>query len=241
MKHTDVEQQITIDGPAASGKSTVAKAVAEKVGAFYVDTGAMYRVLTWYALEQGVVPQTAPAAVARLLADVTLELQHSRSAHGRGVTLILNGTAVSPKALRAPRVTEQVSFTAKIPEVRDWMVRHQRNAHALGWIVMEGRDIGTVVFPHARYKFFLTATPEERARRRLAQADENARGATVESVAADIRERDRIDSTRDVSPLKPAADATIVDTTGLSIAAVVDRIVGSLGDLSLLNRNPLPP
>jgi cytidylate kinase len=152
-----------------------------------------------------------------------LDLDAVTGADGRFV-LRLNGRPIPPEELRAPRVTAGVSYVARVPEVREWMAERQRAMAALGDIVMEGRDIGTVIFPEARFKFFLTASAETRARRRLAQAGESEPGATVESVAREIRERDRIDSTRALAPLRPAEDAVTVDTSDLDIDQVVDRL-----------------
>ena len=214
--------QITIDGPAASGKSTVARRVAERLGGCYVNTGDMYRAVTWLAQQRGLDIEGDPASVVRMLPDIDVSYRLDAG----GVPLLYaNGTPVPQAAIRAPGVASQVSYTARIPEVRQWLVARQRAAAALGLIVMEGRDIGTVVFPAAAHKFFLSASPEVRARRRLAQAGETADGATVESVAADIARRDLIDSTRAVAPLRPAPDAIPIDSSALSIDAVVETLV----------------
>ena len=215
-------EQVVIDGPAASGKSTVARAVAQALGAFYLSTGDIYRALTWQALARGLDPTAQPDAVVAMLAELTLDLK--RGPDGR-MQVWLNGTLVPESALRAPATTAQVSQVARIPAVRAWLVPHQRDCRRVGLLVMEGRDIGTVIFPAARYKFFLTATPEERARRRLAQGGETPDGATVASVAAEIAARDRLDSTRAVAPLRQAPDAVLVDSTGLTVPEVVARIV----------------
>ena len=212
--------QITIDGPAASGKSTVAKHLAKVLDGYYINTGEMYRALTYLALESGIDPATDSEAVAEMLPDCDLVF----ACRDGQVELQLAGETLPRAPLRTPQVAERVSYVARIPAVRQWMVERQRLTRSLGLIIMEGRDIGTVVFPQAKHKFFVTATPEERARRRLGQSGETVDGATLASVAADIAARDKMDSERKISPLKPADDAVLVDTTGLDIDAVVETI-----------------
>jgi cytidylate kinase len=216
--------QIAIDGPAASGKSTAARALAERLGGYYVNTGDMYRTVAWAALQAGIDPDTDPEAVVAKLPEWDLRLQ----AEGGVLQLILNDVPVQQAAIRAPEVAAVVSQVARIPEVRDWMLDRQRDCRHLGIIIMEGRDIGTVVLPDATCKFFITASPEERARRRLQQAGEVAPGATLASVAADIAERDRIDSTRAVAPLKPADDAEIFVTDGMEKEEVADLLIAAI-------------
>jgi len=213
--------QIAIDGPAASGKSTVARLVAARLGGSYINTGDMYRTVTRAALDAGLDPDAQPDAVVALLAGLDLRY---RLVDGVPV-LHLNDQPVAQEGIRAPEVARQVSFVARIPGVRDWLRERQRETRTLGTIVMEGRDIGTVILPDASHKFFITASPEERARRRLAQAGEVADGATLASVAAEIAERDRIDSTRAVAPLRPAADAVHLHTDALTADQVADRII----------------
>lgn len=212
---------VAIDGPAASGKSTVARLVAARLGGIYISTGELYRTLTWLALERGIDPAREPARVAALLSG--LDLAYALDAAGQPV-LHLDGRPVPLPAIRAPAVVAAVSFVARIPEVRAWLLGRQRAAAGLGLLVMEGRDIGTVVFPDTPHKFFITASPEVRARRRLAQAGETPAGATVASVAAEIAERDRLDSTRAVAPLRPAPDAELIDTDPLTAEQVAERI-----------------
>lgn len=211
--------QIAIDGPAASGKSTVAQGVARRLDAVYIDTGAMYRTLTRETMRRR--PQAAPAdAVVDLLDDVDIRY----AARDGDLVLTLDGEPVDARSIRTAEVTARVSEIAAVPDVRRWMVERQRESAELGLVVMEGRDIGTVVFPAARWKFFLTATAHERARRRLAQDDGSVDNATLESVAADIARRDRLDSTRATAPLRPADDAVQIDTTGMGIDEVVTAI-----------------
>jgi len=212
--------QIAIDGPAASGKSTAARGLAAALKGLYVNTGDMYRTLAWAALEAGVDPVTAPEKLVALLPG--WELNYRQQSEGT-LALVFNGKYVAQDDIRAPRVAEVVSYVAKIPEVRAWMTDRQRECARLDVpIVMEGRDIGTVILPNAPFKFFITATPEERARRRFAQSGEVSDGATLAKVAADIAERDRIDSTRPVAPLKPAEDAVTLVTDGMTREQVVE-------------------
>ncbi len=212
--------QVAIDGPAASGKSTVARLLAQRIGGYYINTGDMYRTITWCALERGICPDSDPEAVAAILPELDIQFRIVDGAPA----LFLNGAQAPAAEIRAARVAAQVSQTARIPEVRAWALERQRDCRKLGIVIMEGRDIGTVIFPDARFKFFVTATPMERARRRLAQSGEVADGATLESVARDIAERDRIDSTRAVAPLKPAPDAQMVLTDGISAEEVADKL-----------------
>ena len=213
---------IAIDGPAGSGKSTVAKQVARMLGFHYLDTGAMYRCVAWYALQNGVSPSDAEQ-----LAHIARE-QRIVFSHEPG-NPIATGVAIAgadcTHAIRTPEIDRVVSAVAAVPAVREALVMQQRAIAADDDIAMEGRDIGTVVFPDAEVKVFLTATPEERARRRALQNAEKGYGETDAAVIlADIIARDKADSTRDVAPLKPADDAVELDTTGLSIDEVCERI-----------------
>ncbi len=216
------QQVIAIDGPAASGKSTIAALLAAKLHIPYINTGNMYRAITMYALDSGIDLETeCTNEVFAPLLD-TLKLDYIQTASG-DYKLQVNGILPGSK-LRSPEVAAFVSPVATLSFVRDWLKDLQRDSAKLGLIVMEGRDIGTVIFPDAAFKFFLIATPEERARRRLAQAGETFDGATLESVASDIAKRDHIDSNRAIAPLKPAADAEIVDTTQMTIDEVINYL-----------------
>ena len=217
---------IAIDGPAASGKSTVAARLARRLGIAYVNTGNMFRAVTLAARRVGITKATDCTAEKLIPVLERLELDYERNAEG-DFELRLNGTFPG-EALRSPEVAALVSPVATVGPVREFLKKRQREMAGHGWLVMEGRDIGTVIFPHARYKFFVTASPLERARRRLAQEGENFSGATLEEVAKAIAERDRIDSTREIAPLKPAPGAIVVDTTGLTIEQVVERLAGEL-------------
>jgi len=200
---------IAIDGPAGAGKSTVARAVAERLGFTYLDSGAMYRCVALAALERGADPDDE-AATGALAASLAIELDGERvSLDGRDVRA----------AIRDPRVTEAASRVSVHPAVREAMVAEQRRLIAAGRYVAEGRDIGTVVSPDAPLKVFLSASPEERARRRAAQTGEDPA-----LVLAAQRERDARDEGREHSALRPAADAVELDTTGLTLDEVVGRV-----------------
>lgn len=211
---------VAIDGPAGAGKSTVTRAFAERMGLLYLDTGAMYRAVTWWVQKNGGDPSSAPAVEA-LLEGLEVDLSPLKD----GVqTVRVNGRDITD-AIRDPEVTGSVSLVAAHPCVRALLTRQQQRLGERGGLVAEGRDIGTAVFPDADVKVFLTATPEERARRRA--KDLEARGHAVPDLAeleAQIVERDRLDSTRDVAPLVQADDATELITDGMSIEAVIDAL-----------------
>lgn len=207
---------ITVDGPAAAGKSTVARLLAERLGYRYADTGAMYRALTLKALERGVDPGD-PAALEDLAhaTEITVEA---------GVGTVLDGRVVT-RAIRSPAVSRAVSFVAMVPGVRRWMVRAQRALAAGGGVVMEGRDIGTAVLPGAHHKFFLTASLAERAGRRHRELQAGGYRVELAELEAEMALRDRLDSERAVDPLAPAPDAVVVDTTGKTIGQVVEELL----------------
>jgi cytidylate kinase len=213
---------IAIDGPAGSGKSTVAKRVAERLGFHYLDTGAMYRAVAFVALAECVSTRDE-VAVAKIAKRDPITFRHEQG-ESLPSRVLVGGSDVTA-AIRTPRVDDAVSAVARMPLVREAMVQQQRNIGADTDIVVEGRDIGTVVFPHAEVKVFLTATPEERARRRAAQ--QAASGLLVDpaGVRESILRRDEADSTREVAPLAPAPDAHVVDSTGLTVDQIVGRIV----------------
>jgi cytidylate kinase len=200
---------VAIDGPAGAGKSTVARAVAERIGGVYLDSGAMYRAVALAAMRRGIDPGSA----GELAAIVSIELEPG--------IVILDGEEVTA-LIREPAVTDAASVAAAVPEVREAMVGQQRALLASGgdWVA-EGRDIGTVVWPQAEVKVFLTASPEARAGRRAAEL-----GLPIAQVLAQVQERDARDSTRAHSPLRPADDAVTLDTTGMSLQQVVERVAG---------------
>jgi cytidylate kinase len=211
--------QITIDGPVASGKSTVGKRVAGRLGYRFVDTGMMYRAATCLALERA-VDLTDEAALGELARGMSIQLEADR--------LLVDGQDVTDR-LRSPEVGEAVSLVSRVPAVREAMVAQQRRLARDGGVVMAGRDIGTVVLPGAPLKVYLDASPEERARRRYDELRESGRDATLESVRDELALRDEIDSRRAMSPLRPAEDAIIIDTDGLSLDQVVARILELAG------------
>ena len=209
---------IAIDGPAGAGKSSVARGVAAALGFTYLDSGAMYRCVALAALERGIDLDDADA-VGGLARSPEIGLDGER--------VVLDGRDVDA-AIREPRVTEAASRVSVHQPVREAMVAEQRRLIAAGRYVAEGRDIGTVVSPDSPLKVFLTASPEERARRRAGQTGEDE-----EAVLAAQRERDERDETREHSALRPAADAVEIDTTGLALEEVVARVVGLAGERGL--------
>ncbi len=215
---------VAIDGPAGAGKSTVTRRVAQQLGLLYLDTGAMYRSVAWLALDRGLDPADR-LAMAELAASCTITFGEPTEPGGEQRVWVNDRDAT--RAIRTPDVTAQVSVVAAHPEVRRALVAQQRAIGRRGGLVAEGRDIGTHVFPDAEVKIFLTATPQERARRRL--QDWRDRGQTdlpdLAELEASITERDRLDSTRAVSPLLKAADAWELVTDGLTIEQVVQAIV----------------
>jgi cytidylate kinase len=207
---------VAIDGPAGSGKSTVARRVAERAGLRYLDTGATYRALTLALLRRGIPLEDAEAvADAAKAVDLTLELPPGPAGAAR---VLLAGVEPGP-ALRSPEVNATVSVVAAVPAVREQLVGLQRSLVGVGGIVVEGRDIGTVVWPDADVKVFLTASEHERVRRR--GGDSEGGGETAETLAR----RDAIDSGRAASPTRAAADALVIDSTTRSIDQVVDQLL----------------
>lgn len=209
---------VALDGPAGSGKSTVAKELARRLGWAHLDTGAMYRAVTWQAMQRGIPPGDG-AAVAALAEAAHIELDP-----GTGRVTIDGADVTAP--IRTQAVDAGVSVVAAIAEVRRVMRRHQRAfATRVGRVVAEGRDMGTRVFPDALLKVFLVATVEERVRRRVAELRGKGAGVDPEAVRKALVERDRQDASRDEDPLRPAPDAVEVDTTGRTPAQVVDQIL----------------
>jgi len=217
---------IAIDGPAGAGKSATARELAVRLGLPYLDTGAMYRAVALLARRAGLGPEL-DAEGQRTVVVCAQRLGVSFSGDSRAQRVMLDGEDVT-EALRAPEVSQMASVVSAIPEVRREMVRRQRELAARSGGVVEGRDIGTVVFPDATLKVFLTAEPEVRARRRLDELARRGVVASWEDVLEDQRERDRRDSTRRDSPMRPAEGAAIVDTSRLSLAEVVDAVVALL-------------
>lgn len=219
MKNTYKQyHQVAIDGPAGAGKSTVARKVAEILGFCYLDTGAMYRAIAYKALQQGILLQDEQA-VTELVRNTKICFDHldrqSVCCDGQNVTV----------EIRTDEVSRAVSVVASYPGVRERLVRLQQMEAERGNVVMDGRDIGTYVLPRAKTKIFLTASEEERAKRRYLENLEAGKTTSLQEVAADIGKRDRMDTEREYAPLKPAEDAIMIDTTGLSVEEVVARIV----------------
>lgn len=219
---------IAIDGPAGAGKSTVARGLAARLGYLYIDSGAMYRTIALKAL-QSRIPASEPDQISALARSARIDFQPALSDDGTGdeqeQRVLLDGRDVTEE-IRAPEVSAFASLVSTIPGVRAAMVAQQQTVGAHGGVVMEGRDIGTVVFPNAEVKVFLTASPEERAARR--HRDLQARGdaaATLEQVRAEQDERDKRDSTRSVSPLLPASDAVVIESDDMNPEEVVDCIL----------------
>lgn len=219
---------VAIDGPSGSGKSSVAREVARRCGLTYLDTGAMYRSVALACLERGVDVGDAEA-VAEVARDLTIEFKSEKDAQRVSV----NGADVTDE-IRTPEVERAVSPVSAIPAVRETMVALQRQAGERGDVVAEGRDIGTVVFPRADVKVFLSASPEARARRRAVQRGGGnlATGETVavdaeaeRQILADLMRRDEYDSSREASPLRPAEDATRIDSSELGFEEVVDAVL----------------
>lgn len=215
---------IAIDGPAGSGKSTVAKIIAKKLKLLYIDTGAMYRAVTLGTVEKGIAPSDVPAVIdfARR-ARIDLE-----NAPGESLRVKLNGADVSEE-IRSQKVNSRVSDIAKIKEVRQVMVKEQRRLGENGNVVLEGRDIGTVVFPDADFKFFLDASVDERAKRRYEEIKEKE-NLSFKEVKQNVEARDKIDSSRDVGPLKKAQDAIPIDTTNMTIVEVVETLLKEINE-----------
>ena len=211
MQSQDRHRVVAIDGPAASGKSSVAREIARRLGFAYVNSGAMYRALTWHILEHGIDPSETECVIGSSeSAEITCDLQNNES------RLLIDG--VDPvDHLRDDRVNNGVPLVSRIPGVRQILVEKMREYARACDLVMEGRDIGSVVFPDTPYKFYLDASPEVRAQRRAAQGEQDA-------VAA----RDYADSSRSTSPLVMAEDAYFIDTSNLAIAQVVDEILREL-------------
>ncbi len=212
---------VAIDGPVASGKTTISQLLAAETGHLYLDTGAMYRAVAYLALKNGVDLDNESGLVS-MLAHHTIAIVADPAATA-GYRVVIDGRNTGER-LFDPDVASAVSSVAALPAIRAELVRRQRAIAAQGPVVMAGRDIGTVVLPDARHKFFLTASVDERARRR--QAEFHERGLDVEfaEVRAQIAERDRLDSTRAASPLRPADDAVTIDSTDLQPADVVARM-----------------
>ena len=209
---------IAVDGPAGAGKSTISKLIAKKLNINYIDTGAMYRAVTYKCLSEGVDVKNEEAVI---------EVAKRTDIDFRDNNIYLDSKVVNEE-IRTREVSANVSDVAKIKEVRYLMVDVQREIGTRNDVILDGRDIGSNVFPNADYKFFLVATPEERGRRRYKELCEKGFEGTLEEIIKDIEKRDEIDSNREFAPLKKADDAIEIDTTGLGIDEVVEVVVSKI-------------
>lgn len=212
---------IAIDGPAASGKSTLGERLAERLGYVYFDTGIMYRAVTWEALRNG-IPIEDEEAISDLAKRVRIDLSVPTIRDGRQFTVTLDGCDVTWE-IRRPEVDANVSPVSAYPGVRASMTKQQRRIAEKGHIIMAGRDIGTVVMPDADLKIYLDASLEERARRRQIERSSQGRWSSIETIRDEIERRDKVDSSRRVAPLRPAPDSAYLDNTGLTIEETVER------------------
>ncbi|WP_195571022.1 (d)CMP kinase [Paenibacillus sp. 1001270B_150601_E10] len=217
-QQTNTRFNIAIDGPAGAGKSTVARHVARKLGYVYIDTGAMYRAVALHMIQHG-IQATEPEKAAKAMRDVHIELLPGEDSQ----RVLLNGRDVTQQ-IRTPEISLEASQFAQIEEIREQLVAMQRELAKKKGIVMDGRDIGTTVLPSAELKWFLTASVEERARRRYAELKDKS-DVSLEQLMHEIAERDRQDENRTISPLRQAEDAYLLDTTHMTIEEIVDLMV----------------
>jgi cytidylate kinase len=218
------ESVIAIDGPAGAGKSTLGAALAERLGYTYFDSGVIYRALTWLALERGVSVADA-AALTDLAHQMELAVARpdpAQAQDGRQVTVLVSEQDVT-WAIRSPEVDRNVSAVSTHPGVREALTARLRRLAQEGRMVMVGRDIGTVVLPNAALKIYLTASPEERARRRCLELRSRGLAADYEAILADLRRRDALDGGREAAPMRPAADAVLLDSDHLTVGELVNR------------------
>lgn len=212
---------IAIDGYSSTGKSSISKAIAKRLGIVHMDTGALYRGITWFALQNCLEDgHISKDLLIQKLSDIKLEFRNENG----NLVLFLNDKDIS-REIRLPVVSENVSFVAKQQEVRDFLLESQREMAAEGGIIMDGRDIGTVVLPDADYKFFLTASVDERTRRRFAELKAAGEATDETSVKENLLKRDKIDSEREVSPLKMADDAILIDNTNINKEQTIELIL----------------
>jgi cytidylate kinase len=216
--------KIALDGPSGAGKSTIAKTAAARLGFVYVDTGALYRSIAYHVISEGADVNNAEQ-VAAGLDGLDIKLAYRDGAQ----IVLVNGEDVSDR-IRTPEVSMGASAVSKLPEVRAFLLETQRSISRENDVIMDGRDIGTVVLPDAQVKIFLTASAEERANRRFKELSEKGDTSTYEEVLADINQRDYNDTHRDIAPLKQAEDAQLIDSTNMSVSEVADAIVKAAQD-----------
>ncbi|MBQ2932420.1 MAG: (d)CMP kinase [Clostridia bacterium] len=217
--------KIAIDGPAGAGKSTIAKLAAKELGIVYVDTGAMYRAIGLAAIRKGIAPDKDITAVEAMLPEINVEIAHSET----GQKVFLNGEDVSTE-IRLPEVSVAASDVSRIPAVRTKLLELQRGLAQKTDVIMDGRDIGTVVLPDAQLKIFLTASVEDRAMRRFEELVAKGVECDFDEVKRDMQYRDKNDSEREIAPLKPAEDSVYVDTTGNSLEESVKIIMDIINE-----------
>lgn len=215
---------VAIDGPAGAGKSTIARRVAHELGFLYVDTGALYRAIALSVLRAGKNPERAEQVVP-VLAEISVSLRYVD-----GEQRVLLGAEDVSEEIRTAQVASASSHVSAIPQVREFLLELQRNLAKQNAVVMDGRDIGTVVLPQAQVKIFLTASLEERARRRWKELCEKEMQSDFHAVLEDVRRRDEQDISREISPLKQAPDATLIDTTGMNLEQSVQQILAVIHD-----------
>lgn len=218
---------IAIDGPSAAGKSTVGKLLARRCNYTYIDTGAMYRALAWKAIQSG-IDEDDEASLTGLLSGSTISLNNVAGENGLNLQIIWNGEDIT-SLIRTPRVGMAASKISALPGVRLAMVELQRRIGQQGAVVMDGRDIGTFVFPHADKKFFLNASLEERARRRFQELREKGMEVSYQEIVADLETRDRNDQSRQIAPLVKAEDAISIDSTHKSVEDILDIMMHQIG------------
>ena len=215
---------VAVDGPAGSGKSTIAKALAQKLGFVYLDTGAMYRAITYMAISKSIVEEIPK--VIELTQNIELKLSFEN-----GITRVFVDDVEVTDKIRTPEINAKVSDISRVPEIRQEMVRIQRSLGERGSLIAEGRDTTTVVFPEADLKIFLTATLEERAKRRLLEYQQKGENTNFDDVKKSIENRDYIDSHREVSPLKKADDAVEIDTTNMTVGSEQEIILSKIEEI----------
>lgn len=214
---------ITIDGPAASGKTTLGKRIADQLGYLFFDSGVMYRAVTWAALQRG-IPIYDEIAITELAERVQIDIFPPSQNDGRGYDVFLDGEDVTWD-IRCPQVDASVSPVSAYPGVRQALTIQQRRIGLRGHVVMVGRDIGTVVLPEADLKIYLDASAEERARRRYMERITRGESADFDAILAIVRERDWIDSTRAIAPLRPAEDSVIIDSDKMDADQVLEKVL----------------
>jgi CMP/dCMP kinase len=219
---TNIPSIIAIDGPAASGKTTIGKRLADELGYLFFDTGVMYRAITWVALQRGVDVRDE-SAVTSLAEETLIDVAPASKSDGRACDVLLEGCDITWEA-RSPKVDANVSIVSAYAGVRRALSQQQRRIGQRGRVVMVGRDIGTVVLPEADLKIYLDASAEERARRRFNEIIARGEQADFDEILSKVRMRDEIDSTRAVAPLRPAEDAVILDSDKMSVDEVFMRV-----------------